>query len=505
MVLHLAPQIINIIGKEVSITKANEDLEYGSVPDSEEELLQFVNNETKCVDICPHEPIGMVPSVLRKLSKKSFIPRVVSVGPIHRDNKNLHEFERKKASYLRDLLSRSCIQRPEDQLKECREKVKAKLEIIRSSYDDVIMEKYKDKDDQLANMMVLDGSFILEFCLKRDNKEETLLSKIQITWIAIDLMLLENQIPFIVLQIIFNYTINNKPHPKNYLTCLLRRILGTYVHPFSIPDKEVTDGIWFSKCFPKWFSKMVGSNKKKPNDDPIDKLFPDNSKDSEHAHVLACLHKIYKVKPSKMDGQPSQMDRDVQASLNYNHSVVELDRSGVNFTPQKQKEESISMNIKKSRSCFHLSPWTRLTLFMPTLVIQEFTEAVLRNFIAYEQFSPEVDYYFTSYASVMDMLIDSKADVGKLVESKVIVNNLGSNKDVARVINGICVNIEIERFCHSEVIQKLDKYYESYWPKHFAYLKRTYFGNPWTVIAFFAGFIVFGLTVLQAVLRIMDR
>nr|XP_043621822.1 putative UPF0481 protein At3g02645 isoform X2 [Erigeron canadensis] len=408
----------------------NDDVEYGRVPNEAEPfeiLLRCVESGKKCVEKRPS--ICMVPSVLRNLSEKSFIPRVVSIGPLHKENENLKKFEWLKHSFLYDLLSRSSDPTLAEQLNECLEKVNDLIEDIRSSYDDMIKEKYKGRIDQLAHMMVLDASFILEFCLKQeykqDNKEATMLSKIQITCIAIDLLLLENQIPFFVLQTIFDCTINRKgSHQENYLTCLLQKILGKYIHPFAQCTKDSED-TEHAQCS------------------------DDSKKESEHAHVLDCLHKTYKVKTSEKVG-------DCQASLNYNHSVVELDRSGVNFKPQKEKEMEMSMSIIKSRSCYNLSPWSKRTLFMPTLVIQEFTETVLRNFIAYEQFSPEVNYYFTSYASAMDMLIDSEADVGKLVESKVIVNNLGSNRDVATVINGICVNIEIERFCYSEAIQELD-------------------------------------------------
>nr|XP_043622262.1 UPF0481 protein At3g47200-like [Erigeron canadensis] len=444
---------------------ANNDLEYGRIPNEEEPafqvLLRRAENAKNRVEKRPS--ICMVPSVLRNLSKKSFIPRVVSIGPLHKENENLQEFEWLKDSYLHDLLSHSSDKT--STLEKCLEKVNKKMEEIKSCYDTRMIKKYKDTD--LANMMVLDGSFILEFCFKQDNKKPSFLSKIQITCIAIDLMLLENQIPFSVLQTIFDCTIK-KSHPKISLTCLLRRILGSYIHPFCIPlEIKVT-----------------------------------HESDSQHVHVLDCVHKIYNPSDTVVDIQPTKKDGNIQTSLNYNHSVLELDRSGVNFKPQKEKEKAMSMSIIKSRSCLNLSPWSKRTLLMPTLVVHEFTEAVLRNFIAYEQFSPEVNYFFTSYASAMDMLIDSEKDVRKLVESKVIVNNLGSNKEVARVINGICVNIEIERFCYSEAIQELDRYYNSYWPKHFAYLKRTYFQNPWSVIALLLYFILFGLAVLQAILRI---
>ncbi|GKG33008.1 putative UPF0481 protein, partial [Tanacetum coccineum] len=66
------------------------------------------------------------------------------------------------------------------------------------------------------------------------------------------------------------------------------------------------------------------------------------------------------------------------------HSIVELDRSGMNFKPHQGDE--LSMTIKFQSSRFASLPWfwSKPTLLMPTLVIHDDTELILRNLIAYE-------------------------------------------------------------------------------------------------------------------------
>ncbi|GJU70038.1 putative UPF0481 protein [Tanacetum coccineum] len=128
---------------------------------------------------------------------------------------------------------------------------------------------------------------------------------------------------------------------------------------------------------------------------------------------------------------------------------------------------------------------------MPTLVIHDDTELILRNLIAYEQSFPKDRYYFTSYA--------------KLVESKVLVNMLDSNQEAADMINKICKNMFVTDFYYHEEFKQMDKYYNGYWPKNIAWLRRVYFNNPWNAIALLPAIILFSLTVVQTVYTVMGK
>ncbi|GKB00759.1 putative UPF0481 protein [Tanacetum coccineum] len=303
----------------------------------------------------------------------------------------------------------------------------------KESYGGMI-EKYSD--DEVATMMVIDGCFILEFCLKF---EDEMLSKMQHLRIAKDLILLENQVPFLVLQALFDLSMGK---------------------------------VSFT------LSKLVVV---KPSN-PICALIS----------KLAAAKLLNPIRALISNPEDKKGTKNTPRAF---HSIVELDRSGVHFKSYQGKEWS--MTIKFQSSLFAYLPWfwSKPTLLMPTLVIHDFTELILRNLIAYEQSFPQDRYYFTSYAHAMDMLINTQEDVAKLVESKVFVNILGSNQEAADMINKTCKNIILTDFYYDDEFKQIDKYYNAFWPKHMAWLRRVYFNNPWNSIALLAAIMLFTLTV----------
>ncbi|KVH87563.1 Protein of unknown function DUF247, plant [Cynara cardunculus var. scolymus] len=183
------------------------------------------------------------------------------------------------------------------------------------------------------------------------------------------------------------------------------------------------------------------------------------------------------------------------------HSVEELTNAGVNFKRNQDKRWPLAMEFKASWfPCFGWA-WGKPTFTMPVLYIEDHTESVLRNLIAYEQCSPLSDTYITSYAVAMGMLVDTQEDIVKMVDSKVLINNLGTNRDAANMINNICENVVLQDFCYSQQCNQVGSYYDHCWPKYIAPnmagLRRTYFSSPWNFVALVAGIILFGLTVIQ--------
>ncbi|GKC10561.1 putative UPF0481 protein, partial [Tanacetum coccineum] len=384
--------------------------------------------------------IHKISRVLRDLSATSFNPQLVSIGPLHRHNQKLQELECLKESYLRDLLCRNTGSTPKQTLEACLRKVNGSIDRIRKSYAGMITNY---NDVELARMMVMDGCFILEFCFKHRDAKLNLPNKMQNGHIAMDLILLENQIPFFVLQDLFDSSMRNAPFS---LTNVLDRYLAPYIS-------------LFRTLSPKNFS-----------------ITDVSTNSSDHDHLLGYLHKRYQRVVAKSSNpidaelsKPEYEERIEKADIAF-HSVVELDRSGVNF--KHHQESNWSMIIKFQSSLFPCFPWYcgKPTLLMPTLVIDDTTELILRNFIAYEQSFPKDHFYFTSYACAMKMLIDTQEDVAKLVESRVLVNNLGSNQETADMINNICKHISLTDFYYTQEFKQMDSYYNGYWPKNIARL-----------------------------------
>ncbi|KAM0014648.1 hypothetical protein Hdeb2414_s0034g00726191 [Helianthus debilis subsp. tardiflorus] len=279
--------------------------------------------------------IYMAPSTLRNLSTSSFMPRVVSIGPLHRKDENLQQFEVRKAAFVHDLLSRSGPPLTQT-LTACVLKVASIIEIIRGCYAD--SKSYNDVE--LAKMMVMDACFILEFIhdIKMKKFSGTNL-RLQDQYIPYDLVLLENQIPFFVLEGIY----------------------GCIIYKFE-ERLPLTDFIQPLLKYANLFQRKIKVG--------------DRSSYTNHDHILGYLHHCYQPRNEISSGFPCSTI----------HSVIELDRAGVIFKPTHDAEWPLAMEVKMSRFCSSLF-WflNKPTLTMSTLCIDDFTELVLRNLIAYEQ------------------------------------------------------------------------------------------------------------------------
>ncbi|KAI3771309.1 hypothetical protein L6452_02471 [Arctium lappa] len=172
-----------------------------------------------------------------------------------------------------------------------------------------------------------------------------------------------------------------------------------------------------------------------------------------------------------------------------------MDRVGVNFKPNRDAISPMAIDVKlHSFPCF---PWpgVKPTLRMPVLRVGHFTELVLRNLMAYEMCYRGCNY-ITSYDISMDMLVDTHEDIAKLVEKKVLVNNMGSNEAATDMINNICKEFVQVNFGCDEEWKELDNYCKGYWPKNMVWLERTYFSSPWNIVALVAGMVLFFLTMI---------
>ncbi|XP_076931688.1 UPF0481 protein At3g47200-like [Bidens hawaiensis] len=427
----------------------NVDLEHGDenvVHKTVENLLNYVGKRCNVSIFSPS--IYTAPSNLRNLSPSSFKPRVVSIGPLHKKDENLHRFEARKAASVHDLLSRNEPLLTQVQtLTACVKQVTSMIEEIRGSYADV--NSYNDSE--LAIMMVADACFILEFIHKLTTAGSKL--RLQDQYKPYDLVLLENQIPFFVLKGIYEcviYKFEERSLPLlDFILPLLKQI-------------NLFEG----------------------------KIKVGTSRSIDHDHILGYLQHCYWPKYPRSSGFPSSTI----------HSAVELDRAGVIFKPNQNSKWAMAMEMKLSKyssSTF----WFKPTLTMPVLHINDFTELVLRNLIAYEQ-SYVVTPYVTSYARAMDMLIDTHEDIARLVRSKVIVNHIGSNEEAANMINRICKEVVPEHFFYTQQWEQLDSHFKGYWPRKIVKLKQTYFNSPWSIIALFTGIILFGLTIVQTIFAI---
>ncbi|KAJ0611257.1 hypothetical protein HanHA300_Chr01g0013161 [Helianthus annuus] len=435
----------------------NGDLELGNIDITQKSVLHLLNRVKEHEDKHRNRSspsIYMVPGVLRDLSPSSFNPRVVSIGALHREDKNVQAFEGQKVSYLTNLLGLIPVPR-EEILKSCMQKVYASMEQIKACY---IWTKTYD-DAEIAEMMVMDACFILgyiQYGLEFSGSNELVGNTTLDQNVAQDLVLLENQIPFFILHEIFQCTIL-KYKPNTSLVELFYPILS-YYNLFEAP------------------------------------INTDNISTNNTRHILSLLHQCYMP-------EDNVTSCDTHSLISMIPSAIDLDRAGIKFTINRNPTWVMGMNVKLNRLPCLFGSLSKPTLGMPSLRVGDSTEMVIRNLIAYEQ-SYQTRNHITSYIIAMDMLVNTQEDVATLVGSRVLVNYLGSNEEVANMINNICKNVTYIDFFYKDQWKTLKMYCGSYWPKNIAWLKRTYFNSPWNIIALLAGIIVFALTMIQTIFTI---
>ncbi|KAL8258894.1 hypothetical protein R6Q59_026847 [Mikania micrantha] len=444
--------------QNASASMENKDLELGDMENTIQErahrfLDRVEKEESLNEQITPS--IDMAPRTLREVSPQSFSPRVVSIGPLHRDDKNVQAFERKKAIYLTKLMNHITSSTPGIIMNSCMEKVYASMDKIKACY--VLTKEYDDVE--FAEMMVMDACFILGFI---HQTFEVMPDMSHAEDVIRDLVLLENQIPFFFLKEIFECTIAVELPPNTSLVKYLRPVLSFLSLYNSYKDFSIPENIFI---------------------------------DDTHDHILSLLHKCHK--PLEND---NNKEEPYAFSLTKPHSAVDLDKAGVSFKPYSS--QTWVMGMETEFPCYLLS-WCKCTLRMPIFYVTDFTEVTLRNLLAYEELRQTHDY-ITSYAFVINMLVNTQDDVAKLIDSEVLVNVMGSNQEVAKMINNICKEVAMVNSLYRQQWKKLDKYYNSYWPKHIGWMRRTYFSSPWNFITLIVGIIIFALTIVQTIFTTED-
>ncbi|KAB1213108.1 hypothetical protein CJ030_MR5G015904 [Morella rubra] len=201
--------------------------------------------------------IFRVPNKLRKHMEKVFVPEVVSIGPFHpHGNKKLEAMEKTKLWYSHGLLSRAPTERT---TLECFvQEIGSMEQHCRESY----AEEIHLSKEEFIEMMVVDGCFIIEFLRKYlemgavPDKEDSVFNMSWMPWqIGVDLLLLENQLPWCVLDCLFNSTKSKKVDHRSALDLVvnwLSKARGTSLGNVSGDTEQA-----FTRLLPKPLSWII--------------------------------------------------------------------------------------------------------------------------------------------------------------------------------------------------------------------------------------------------------
>lgn len=162
--------------------------------------------ETLSISHC----ICRLPQQISQGNEDKYFPKLVSIGPFHRGKASLKAMEDQKWRYLNALLSRG--QDTETSLDVCIKRLRQLEDKARKCYGEGI----NMGRDELVEMMLLDGCFIIELLLKfmfrgLRRKDDLCFSMWEtFSGLRNDLILIENQIPFFVVEHLYKVV----PLPK---------------------------------------------------------------------------------------------------------------------------------------------------------------------------------------------------------------------------------------------------------------------------------------------------
>jgi hypothetical protein len=172
-------------------------------------------------------------------------------------------------------------------------------------------------------------------------------------------------------------------------------------------------------------------------------------------------------------------------------SAEELYEAGVRF---RRSATSSFLDIR-----FH-----RGTLYLPAIVVDDTTEYVLLNLMAFERLHVGAGNDVTAYVFFMDNMVDSARDVALLTSRRIVYNTVGSDKAVAKLFSGLSRDVVLEP--HSaldDVHREVNAYCRKRRNRWRANLVHTYFRSPWSFLSLAAAVFLLVMTVLQTVYTLL--
>ncbi|KAF8026090.1 hypothetical protein BT93_F2795 [Corymbia citriodora subsp. variegata] len=448
--------------------------------------------------------IDMVPRNWRDVHKNAFLPEIIRIGPFRdgpfrnkeEPDHRLGVMEQHKVRFLNRLLGGEL----ERQRRQMRTEEKRLLHVHERGEDDdggrvaealrlddlleamrILKPKtrafYSEKYDLINNdvvfmeAMVVDGCFVVELLRLYNDRPPTesagesieddpILTNPQIlTTLRRDLLLLENQLPFFVLEKLYEL-INKKNNIDHQQAVPLEVLAVTFFDPL-LPQKNAAS-----------------------------KLDPSRPKD----HLLDVFRSTFLKSVSEKVHNKGK--NQAKSRLNPNgsirgvvlHFASELQEAGVQF--QKWKGHDL-LDIE----------FRHRTLRVPQLPLNDYTISLLLNFVGYELTVKHPEPFFTNYLMFWNSLVNSPRDVQILCKHR-IINNMESEKEVAELLmryREVIYDLDLG-YLYDEIKKVNDyceRYYDSKYHVWWRSLIRERFSSPWTCLSLFAAIILLLLTLLQ--------
>ncbi|KAF8023311.1 hypothetical protein BT93_F0726 [Corymbia citriodora subsp. variegata] len=384
--------------------------------------------------------IYRVPEKFRRANAEAYTPQVVSIGPFHRDKTELQLTEEIKLRYLKGFLHHI-----KADLVSLTRNIYEMESHIRQSYQ----ENLTQGSEELIRIILMDAAFVVELFIRnhypkyREENEEIFSKQWMRDCVFHDVLLLENQVPFFVLENLYKLT-------------------------------ELSTTVTFLKLSYEYFKDVLQGNELA-------------------SPSFQMKHLVDYGRALQLSSFPQEMISKRNKKFELPRRAKELQEAGIKFRRGEGTSSMLNVVFKDG------------TLEMRPLVVNKWTEAYFKNMVAYEQCQHE-DKYISSYAILMDSLIDTPEDINILIRYGILENQLGSAEAVASLINRMNKDTirDSGSFLYSSLCESLNSYsrtrwhqWKAAWYRWRVILKREYFSNPWSGISVVAAMVLLVLTLMQ--------
>ena len=375
--------------------------------------------------------IYRVPHHLRKLNDEAYTPRYISIGPFHHSDKRLQPMEKHKVRNLKSFMSRT-----NKNLDNLVGTIKGFETRIRRCYAETI----ELSSDDFVKLILMDGSFIVELFMRKEEGDNLELLD-PLSEMGVDLSLLENQLPYFVIEKLFELL------PPNRFT--LAQLTFRYFSFYNIQN-----------------------------------ISHDSITEIKH---FTDLLRTFQLPP--LERRP-QRERTMISNL---YSLTQLCEAGVEL---KVGSSKCLLDLKFKNGVLEipqLSFEDRTEVLVRNVMALELCHYGMHQYVT--------DYYqildfLVDTTKDVDILCDKNIVVNYLGDRdaiKSLVNNL--NKEIAWNSS----SADYYKLC-----EELNAYYGEPWHRWKATLRRQYFSTPWRIASTIAAVILLVLTLIQTICSIIQ-
>ncbi|GJX56337.1 putative UPF0481 protein [Tanacetum coccineum] len=456
--------------------------------------------------------VCQVPNSVSVENPQAYAPQMIALGPYHYSRPELYHMERSKIDVVKSYWNPA-------QINLVIEKLKKMGPIIRACY-----HKYLElEDDTLALMLAIDVLFFI-FLLRKDLNGFTSDASV-----FSDVMMLENQIPMIILKEIVNIDMKSSNDNDLKLLSLMWEFCESH-SPFVLQSKQkdiqersvlhLLDLLHKMITLPQ---RLTDDSAKKgasppqevqvdlsPQASPTVKIDLTNDQLVQNFNLLATTDIINSIRPIQfitslpwgMISNFVSQSLGLQEVATNNSLVEEIEIPSVSLLT---KMAGISFKPLKDGTLKPFFDSKITTLYLPVITLTANSEVILRNLAAYEMASSSNATYesqvIAQYLDLMSGILDTKKDARLLRQVGIIKGDL-TDTLVADLFNGI--NRSSKKIYKDTTAAKINDYYRHKLKVKVYKFTKKYVYESWQVLTVVSTLVLLLLVILQSFCSVYD-